>query len=101
MSGPSCFLVASVLVSGALLSGPAAAVMYRCDGNLVTDSPTRGTNCIAMGSRMKSPTFSAELVEATIESQPTGAGRTGARPESATSSGRATGAVKPGASAKP
>ena len=74
MSTRSCVVTALVLLASALSASPAAAVMYRCDGNLVTDSPTGGTNCVATGSRLKSRTFSAELVEATVEAEPTGAG---------------------------
>lgn len=85
MSTRSCVSAALLLLAGALSSGPAAAVMYRCDGNLVTDSPTGGTNCVATGSRPKSRTFSAERVEATIDAEPTSAGPAAAHPGATTS----------------
>ena len=83
MSARSTVSTALLLLAGVLVAGPAKAVTYRCDGNLVTDSPNGGKNCVAMGSRLKSPTFSAGSVDAMIEAEPTGAGPAGSRRESA------------------
>lgn len=103
MSTRSCFCMALLVSAGALGAGPATATMYRCEGNLVTDSPTGGKNCVAMGSRLKSPTFSAEMVDAIVEAEPTGAGPAGAYRDSAAPSAKSTGTrvVVPAPSRKP
>ncbi len=103
MSARSTISTVLLLLAGALAAGPAAAVMYRCEGNLVTDSPNGGKNCVAMGSRLKSATFSAGAVEATLEADPPGAGPGTAHRESVRPQVRAsgTGAAALGASRKP
>lgn len=102
MSARSTVSTALLLLAGVTAAGPATAVMYRCDGNLVTDSPNGGKNCVPMGSRLKSPTFSAGSVEATVEAEPTGAGPAAAPRQNATPQARASGsgAVVPNASVK-
>lgn len=104
MNARSTVSAALLLAAGSLLTaGPAAAVTYRCDGNLVTDSPTRGTNCVAMGSRPTSATFSTGSADSMIEDEPTAAGRPAANRRSGRTNAQAAGSgtLNTGAARKP
>lgn len=95
--------MASLLLAGLLFAGAASAgTMYRCDGNLVTDSPNGGKNCVAMGSRLKSSVFSAGSVDALLEAEPTAAGPAAAHRDGTAPYTRANGSivVVPSASSK-
>lgn len=92
MNARTTVSMVSLLSAGLLIAtGPAGAVTYRCDGNLVTDSPTRGTNCVAMGSRPKSTTFSDGSADPMVEAEPTSAGRPAPPRDAATPPSHAAG----------
>jgi hypothetical protein len=92
-----------LLVCGTSVASPASAVMYRCDGNLVTNNPSSGKNCVAMNSRPGASRFSAGEAAAFDQMEPTGAGRSAGQHQSATPQGRVPGStgIVPGASGKP